>query len=61
MQAKVGDRVGVAITTAGETRTATIIDLRGADGADGYVIEWEDNGHRTVVTAADADNISRLR
>ena len=50
MTHQVGNRI-VVIPVHNESakREATIIDLRGTAGDPLYVVEWADNGHRTIV------------
>jgi hypothetical protein len=46
MKAKVGDHIHVHGLHLGDrTRTATIVEVRGADGAPPYVVRWSDDEH----------------
>jgi uncharacterized protein DUF1876/uncharacterized protein DUF1918 len=71
MKARIGDHVVVASPTAGGTvRDGTIVEVRGADGAPPYAVEWSDShtsglfypGPDAHVTAPEeTSSASRLR
>lgn len=46
MRAEIGDRLVIRGHAVGRPeRTATIVEVRGADGAPPYVVRWDDDPH----------------
>ncbi len=50
MKASVGDRIVVASTVVDQPlRDGEVVEVRHADGAPPYVVQWSDTGERTLV------------
>jgi len=50
MQATPGDRLIVKGHRVGEhDRDGRVLEVRGADGAPPYLVEWSDDGHNSLV------------
>lgn len=50
MKARIDDRIVVEGTHLGQPRrVGVILEVHGEEGAPPYLVEWQDNGHRTLL------------